>query len=138
MARRSSGSVGRECLVLDAQGLSKAATHDPVVRVFLTTALRLGVPVVVPTVAVTETTRGSARDAPIHRLLKGVRLVDLSYPIARSAGALLGMTRRSDTIDAVVAATALSLGGPVRLLTSDPDDLGALTGHSPLITVERV
>jgi hypothetical protein len=42
--------------------------------------------------------------------------------MARSAGELLGNAGLADTIDAIVAAEALS-GTPAAILTSDPDDI---------------
>lgn len=62
----------------------------------------------------------------MHRLLRAFRVEPVSEEIGRAAGELLGRTRRKDTVDAVVVATAASLHGPVRILTSDPGDIEAL------------
>jgi hypothetical protein len=43
--------------------------------------------------------------------------------------------RRDDTVDAIVAVTAQTLGSRVRLLTGDPDDLEALTADMANVTV---
>ena len=51
--------------------------------------------------------------------------------LGRAAGELLGRTGRDDTVDAVVAVTAQSVGRLVRLLTGDPADLRALTADMP-------
>ncbi len=53
----------------------------------------------------------------------------MTEQIGRMAGGLLGAAGvpGSATIDAVVAATALTAPGPVVLLTSDPTDLTRLT-----------
>lgn len=57
---------------------------------------------------------------------------------ARSAGVLLGSSRTSDAVDAIVVATALPLDAIV--VTSDPDDLdliwrSAETGKPPRLFV---
>ena len=41
-------------------------------------------------------------------------------------------------VDAIVAATAEKLGTRVRLLTGDPDDLGALTADMRKVTVVAI
>jgi predicted nucleic acid-binding protein len=69
----------------------------------------------------------------MHRVLARINVVPVSAEIARRAGELLGATGLSGhrcAIDAVVAATALEVGRPVVLLTSDPDDLSRLAGMS--------
>jgi predicted nucleic acid-binding protein len=57
-------------------------------------------------------------------------------PCARLAGAMLGRTRGKNTVDALVAAEAVLSGADI--LTSDPDDLGALLADVPAVTVRSV
>ncbi len=55
----------------------------------------------------------------------------ITEPIARHAAALLadaGLHGHKHAIDAMLAATALAVPGPVTILTSDPEDLTALCG----------
>jgi hypothetical protein len=54
------------------------------------------------------------------------------------AGRLLGETGRADTIDALVATTAIRLWRPVTILTSDPDDLRALSAGHPAVNVVAI
>jgi hypothetical protein len=51
---------------------------------------------------------------------------------------LLGRTGRADTVDAIVAVTALGLGQRVRILTSDPDDLRVLTAEMDRVSVVTI
>lgn len=147
MANRSRGAVERdpaEAILLDAEGLSKAADAHPVVRAFLLAAELSRTPVVVSAVTLAETLRGQRRDARVHGVLGGCRIEPVSTEVGRAAGELLGRTRRKDTVDtvdtvdAVVAVTAAKLPGSVRVLTSDPADLRALTEEFPRVTIEAV
>jgi predicted nucleic acid-binding protein len=114
-------------LVLDSQSLSEAASGAPVLRALVRRARQAGVPVVVSAVTLAEVLRGHRRDAAVHLFLKGCRLEPVSAAIGRAAGDLLGRTRRKDTVDAVIVATAMTLPAPVLVLTSDPGDLALLT-----------
>jgi predicted nucleic acid-binding protein len=141
VANRSRGPLARggtETLLLDAEGLSKAADADPLVRAFILAAQLSRTPVVVSAITLTETLRGHRRDARVHGVLGGCRIEPVSAEVGRAAGELLGRTGRKDTVDAVVAATAARLPGSVRVLTSDPSDLGALTEDLPGVRVEAV
>lgn len=126
------------CLVLDSDGLSKAARGAEVSRALVRKARAAGLPVVVSAVTLAEVLRGHPRDAAVHLLLKGCRVEPVSAAVGRAAGELLGRTGRKDTVDAVVVATAATLPAPVLVLTSDPSDLGALTADLPGIAVEAV
>jgi predicted nucleic acid-binding protein len=101
-------------------------------------ARRSAVPVVVSALTLAEVLRGGPRDAGVHLLLKRCQVVPVTTRIGRAAGELLGLMQRSDTVDAVVAVTAESMPAPVRILTSDPKDLGALTEEMPDVAVEAV
>jgi len=141
VANRARGAVAgdsTEAVLLDAEGLSKAADGHPLVRAFILAAEISRTPVVVSAVTLAETLRGHRRDASVHRVLGGCRIEPVSAEVGRAAGELLGRTGRKDTVDAVVAATAAGLPGSVRVLTSDPSDLRALTEGMPGIHVEAV
>jgi predicted nucleic acid-binding protein len=136
--RRPKPAVGGT-LVLDADGVTKAAANDVRVQAFVTAARRRDARVVISTITLTEALRGGARDADVHRVVNRVTHVPVTTTLARTAGELLGSTGISNaTVDAVVAATALAQQGPVVLLTSDPDDLGRLTAGHPSIAVQKV
>ena len=61
-----------------------------------------------------------------------VRIVDTTFDLARSVGAILGRSRAStaDIVDAHVVAVAARHGGGL-VVTSDPDDISRLAGAVP-------
>ncbi len=124
-----------DAVVLDSGALVGAAAGQVRVRAELSLAEQLGVEVHVSSVTLTETLRGHRRDARVHALLAGTDQLPLTPQLGRAAGELLGRTHRDDTIDALVAVTAETLGGRVRLLTGDPDDLNALTADMANVTI---
>ena len=67
---------------------------------------------------------GAGRQAPIARLLPLIDVEPLDTGLGRVAGVLLGESNTSDAIDA--ALIALCRDGD-RVVTSDPDDLVALS-----------
>jgi predicted nucleic acid-binding protein len=116
--------------MLDSEGLVKLAGGDALARAHLETARTRRARVVVSAITLTEVLRGGSRDAAVHRGLSRSTVLSVTAEIARRAGELLGKTGHSGhrcAIDAVVAATTHELERPVVLLTSDPDDLTALT-----------
>jgi predicted nucleic acid-binding protein len=121
-------------IVLDSEGLSRASGNNRV-RAELTVALRLGTTVHVSAVTLTETLRGGPRDARIHALLRAIHQEPVSTQLGRAAGELLGRTRHSDTVDAIVAVTAQAVGRRVRILTGDSGDLRALTAEMEGVSV---
>jgi predicted nucleic acid-binding protein len=127
-----------DAVLLDSEGLSVAAAGSARVRAELILAERLGASVHVSAVTLAETLRGGPRDARVHSLLKSVVQRPVTPELGRAAGELLGRTGRADTVDAIVAATASGLGQRVRILTSDPRDLGALTAEMDAVTVVAV
>ena len=137
-SRQLRGRSLADAVVLDSGALSKAAAGDLRVRAELSIAEQLGADVHVSSVSLTEVLRGHPRDPRVHALLAGVKQDWISPELGRAAGELLGRTQRDDTVDAIVAVTADSAGSRVRLLTGDPDDLGALTTDMAGVTVVSV
>ncbi|MGH7512050.1 MAG: type II toxin-antitoxin system VapC family toxin [Gemmatimonadales bacterium] len=133
-----------DLLVLDADGVSKAASGDRSVQAWLERARELDADVVVSAVTVAEVVRGVARDAQLNRVLAAADVRPVNEPLARRAGQLLGRAGSDSTIDAFVAATALTLldgEGPTGrcvLLTSDPHDLAALLSEQAAIRIIAV
>jgi len=132
--RQLAGEVP-DAVLLDSEGLSAGAQGDARVRAELTVAEQLGARVHVSSVTLAEVIRGQRRDARVHSLLSAVEKVPVTPELGRAAGQLLGRTGRDDTVDAVVAVTAQSVGRLVRLLTGDPADLRALAADMPGVTV---
>lgn len=125
-------------LVLDSEGLSKAAAGDLRVVAWIARARELQLPLVVNAVTLTETIRGGGRDARVHLLTKNAHVDTVDANFASEAGRLLGRTRRSDTVDALVATTAIRLNQATTVLTSDSRDLQALTSDHPLVRAVSV
>ena len=136
--QRLSAGVLPDAVLLDSEGLSGAATSNVRVRAELALAERLGVSVHVSAVTLAETLRGGPRDARLHASLKGLGQEPVTTALGRAAGELLGHTGRADTVDAIVAVTARGLGRNVRIITSDPDDLRALTAEMDGVSVVPV
>lgn len=122
-------------LILASGAVIALARLDLRARAVLAAAREAGVEVVIPSVVIAEAVRGSAKDAPVNRVVKAVGEVrPVSETTGRVAGALLGATGSTATIDALVVASAIELGGGV-LLTNDPDDLEKLAGrHTEVVT----
>ncbi|GAB7007087.1 hypothetical protein JCM18899A_45600 [Nocardioides sp. AN3] len=117
-------------VVLDATALASTAAEDRISLEWVKAALRADRPLCISAVTIAEVTDGSSRDTRVRRLVNQVTVHDVTPAIAHAAGAMRARVRRRKqrdlTVDAVVAATAASLPGPVVVLTSDPDDLTAL------------
>lgn len=141
MARRSKRTQAHVStrLILDSGAVIALARGDQRARAFLARAVQAGAEVLVPAVVVAETVRGHGpRDAPVNRVIAAIDLVAAAdEAAARTAGHLLGATASEETVDALVVAAAIHVGGG-RILTSDPDDLKLLVRGTTGITVHRV
>jgi hypothetical protein len=131
-------------LVLDTRALEVAA--DPKadigaarrVRDMLTSAARMGIPVRVPTAVLAEAYRGIPSDAALDRVLgRGIRPITMGQAMARLAGSLRHRDRLDSchTVDALVVATAIRLGGGL-VATGDPHDLRSLAREHPNVKVQ--
>lgn len=137
MARRvRSATRPAQRLILDSGAVIALSRHDQRARAAIAAALEAGAEVLVPAVVVAETVRGSAKDAPVNRVLKAAgSVVPATEASARTAGGLLGRAGSTSTAYALVVATAVEFGGGV-VLTGDPDDVGPLADRHPEVVVE--
>lgn len=129
-----------DLLILDADGVSKAADGDPFVQAWLERARELDADIIVSAVTLAEALRGAARDAARNRVLKATDIWPADEKLGRRAGDLLGRAALDATIDALVVATALAArekhhAARCVILTSDPDDLRRLLADAPEIRV---
>jgi hypothetical protein len=85
--------------------------------------LEAGLVPVVPAPVVAQVSR-SAAQVQLRRLLRGCAVAPLTGNAAHAAGSLLGRTRTSDVVDAVVAQTAAALHADV--VTGDRADIARL------------
>lgn len=114
-------------LVLDSGALIALAANAPRARRILADALLQDRQVVLPAVVIAETTRGTARDAGINRIVKlAKRIVPIDEPAARLAGRLLARAGGNATIDALVVAVAIEGREETIILTADLADLTRL------------
>ena len=119
--------------ILDSGVVIAWARGDARARALLTRALEVGLDVRIPVAVLAETLRGGPRDAPVHRVRNAVDVFPTDERIARLAGALLGRTGGTNTVDALVAAEAVITAADV--VTSDADDLRALLSAHPAASV---
>ena len=137
MARRRTPPATPPRLILDSGAVIALSRGDARARAFLHRAVTLGTEVLIPAVVLTETVRGTARDATVNRVIGAVdSVVHVDESIGRAAGALLGAAGMKQAVDALVIAVAAAGGG--RVLTSDPDDLSRLASHVKGVTIHDV
>lgn len=140
MARRNRRTqhTAPQRLILDAGAVIALSRADQRARAVLAAAREARVQVSIPSVVVAEAVRGAAADAPVNQVLKAVGEVDVAdEAIGRTAGRLLGDAGSSETVDAVVVATAIEAGGAV-VLTGDPDDLSGLADRQAEVVVQAL
>ena len=89
--------------------------------------LEFGVVLLVPAPVLAQVSR-SPQQAQLRRFLTGCAVVPLGETEAHEAGRLLGITKTSDVVDAVVVTTALRQKATI--LTSDPGDIERLVRAS--------
>ena len=89
--------------------------------------LEFGIVPLVPAPVVAQVSQSPQR-TELRRFLTGCVVVPLGETEAHEAGRLLGVTKTSDVVDAVVVTTALRQKATI--LTSDPDDLERLVRAS--------
>ena len=128
-------------MVLDSEGLWAVARNDSQdARAVLAASRQAGVPVLVPAAVLAETLFADGRDVRANQVLKKLQVVPVTDPIARSAAdlkRLAAMTGGAATIDAIVVATSVAVGGGV-VLTSDIDDIHALADGAAGIRIRPV
>lgn len=113
-------------IILDSGAVSALAQEKGSIRVALTTALREGAHIFIPTPVIAESTTGNGvRDAPTNRVIKAADLLILDEPVARVAATLRHRERSAGTIDAMVVAFGDAVPGST-ILTGDFRDLQAL------------
>ncbi len=89
--------------------------------------LELGLIPCVPAPVVAQVSR-SPKQAQLRRFLIGCVVVPLGEPEAHEAGRLLGKSRTSDVVDAVVVATAVRQNAVI--VTGDVEDIQRLVATS--------
>ncbi|MGI5222631.1 PIN domain-containing protein [Nocardia sp. CA-290969] len=128
-------------LVLDSEGLAKAVQRDREVHEWLTAARDADIPVVTSAAVLVEVIHPRINDNALKWTLSRLHVEPVTQSHAQSAAALLRAAGRHGhkyAIDAMLCATALARPGRVAILTSDVDDIGALTAAHPRIVTRKV
>jgi predicted nucleic acid-binding protein len=121
-------------VVLDAGAFIAAERRDRVMTELARRFAEDETPLVTSAGVVAQVWRGGSRaQVPIAFLLRRTTVVDLTQPVAKVIGRMLGATRTRDPIDAHVVLLARERGWPV--LSSDPDDLRRI---DPTLVVETI
>lgn len=122
-------------ITMDAGGLLAIERGDRATAVKLKRAIDRGERVVVPAGVLAQVWRDGRRQAVLSKFLFApeVSIEALDERRARAAGALCGVTKTSDIVDASVVVGARIRGDVV--MTSDPEDLRRLDSRLPLIVV---
>jgi predicted nucleic acid-binding protein len=111
-------------LVLDAGVLIAHERGDRSPAAWLDRAAREGVDVAVAAPTIAEVWRDGSRQARLARLLNVCRMIDCDRQLARSGGEIMARANSRETLDAIVVAAAVVVGGAV--LTDDLSDLRPL------------
>jgi predicted nucleic acid-binding protein len=112
-------------LALDSGALI-LAEKDQRIEAVIRKWVREGARVIIPAPCLAECIRGGARDAAANRIIGAVSSVaNTTESIARDAGRRLSSKRRTQTIDALIVATA-EANGATDILTTDPVDIRSL------------
>jgi hypothetical protein len=116
-------------LALDSGALI-AAEKDPRVEAVIQKWLREGALLSIAAPSLAEAIRGGPNDAVANRLVNAVgNTIATSERIAREAGIRLGIKKSTETVDALIVATAESCAA-TDILTTDATDIELLSGGS--------
>lgn len=125
-------------LILDGGAVIALSRNDVRARAVLAAAWEAGAEVFIPSVVLAETVRGLAPDARVNRVIRAVGEICVAdEATGRLAGCLLGSAESTSSIDALVVANAIGLGGGL-ILTGDPQDLRALAGEHPTVEIRAL
>lgn len=125
-------SATRRTVVLDADGVSKLARRDPVVRSMLEQEVRdADSALVVPIIVVPQSMAGGVTPDDVRTILRAAHEVaPVDFDRASHASNLIQTTALLDVVDALVAVEALRRV-PAIVITSDPDDIRQLLDADP-------
>ncbi|TDC27597.1 DNA-binding protein [Streptomyces sp. 8K308] len=129
-------SVPNGTLVLDCEGLAKAAARDRQLMKWLAWAHAKNMRVITTSATLVEVIHPRVNRAALEWTLSRLTVEPIAEVHARQAAALLmgaSLHGHRHAIDAMVAAVALSAPAPITILTSDPDDLTVLCGDEATV-----
>ena len=118
-------------VVLDCEGLARAARRDLYLRAVIEEAAAARTPVAISAVTLVEAMYPKIDRAALRWTVSRLVVVPATQEIAAVASDLLAHTDRhghEHALDALVCATALSRPGHPTIYTSGPGDMRALVG----------
>jgi hypothetical protein len=124
MPRRRSAVAAAAPIVYDAGALVAADRGERQIWALFAAAVVQRRPIIVPSPVLTQAWRGWQTQARLAKLLAGCRVLAPEQPVAKHAGVLLGLSRTTDAVDAIVVATAVALRAAI--VTSDVADISRL------------
>jgi len=139
MSRKRSPSPALAPIVFDAGALVAADKGERSLWAEFAVAVAERRPIVVPTPVLTQVWRGWREQARLAKLLGGCRVVSPDESLAKQAGVLLGRSKTSDAVDAIVVATAVALHAII--VTSDVGDITQLVDSAGIdfeIAISRI
>jgi hypothetical protein len=123
-------------LVLDSEGLSRYLREDRETVALLKAAHKHGIRVLVSAATIVEADPRGTHAARMSWALSRLVVEPVTKEIATKAVQLLkgagGLSGHKYAIDAMVTATALAAARPVKILTSDPQDIEILLGEDEI------
>lgn len=130
------GEGPSEDVVLDAGALIAFERGGAQLAAFLIRGAELEATFVIPASVLAQVWRGGPRSARLARLIAGTETDSLDERRAREVGERLGRRDSVDIADAHVVCCALE--HRAALVTSDPDDMQALTDADEHLTLVQV
>jgi len=110
-------------IIFDAGALIAAERNDSRLATLIHAAFKTRTPILIPTVVIAETWRGSKKHPRIASVLKAATAEpELSSTLAREVGALIAAAGCVGIVDATVTALAAA-HLPATVVTSDPNDI---------------
>ncbi|MFE0103359.1 hypothetical protein [Streptomyces sp. NPDC059009] len=125
-----------DCLVLDAEGLSRTVRRERAMTGLLTAAYGKGIRVVTSSMTLIEAYHDKFRRPAWEWAMSRIVVEPVTRDVADAAVALLanaGLHGHKYAIDAALAVIAGRQGGNVVLYTSDVDDMAKLCGVGVLV-----
>jgi predicted nucleic acid-binding protein len=126
-------------LVLDSEGLAKAVRRDREVTAWLALARADDMRVITSAATLVEVIHPRVNRPALEWTLSRLVVEPVTETIARRAATLLadaGLHGHKYAIDAILTATALAATAPATVLTSDPEDLTALSGGNRVTVIK--
>jgi hypothetical protein len=124
MRRRRSASPTAAPIIYDAGALVAADRGERTLWAHFAAAVADRRPVVIPSPVLTQAWRGWRTQTRLAKLLRGCRVLSPEETIAKQAGVLLGLSKTTDAVDAIVVATAIALRAAI--VTSDVGNMTRL------------